>query len=727
MQIRLGIILACLIFILDGLKCSQPSSVTDGGGTETVIGAIMHPDGSPASGARVTMIPENYNPVTDAPIPDSMIATANAGGTFLISPVSLGVYNILAVDPARKTQAFRSHITVTEQDTVFLPADTLKQSGAIKVVMADTVDSVNGAVFIKGTPMYTRCAQGITVDGGLFELVMDSIPAAWFEELRYTVVSNPDEPVRLRDNFTVASQDTLVIEAFEYLVVKGSIVYKNGVYAPGVSVQLIPKDHIPLLHSLLHPAMCDTTDMNGVFVVKATQAGVYNIQAMHPGMDLHAFQPQITLNSDTINLSAITVREPGDIKLVMSDTINPGAGYLFIKGTLIHAPVSSGHWLDTGFYAVSLTSVPPATYAALDYSLQSTGTAPVRMTDSLTVFSHRTTLLEAFVTWRHITSSNSGLPSDVVMDMAIDSSGYTWFGTDRGAVSYNGNIWTVYDRHTSGLLSDTIMSITVGADGTRWFGTAHGIAKYDGITWKAYHTGNSSLPNDSVFEIVAGSGGSIWIGTDYGVARFDGNSVWEVYTPDNSPLPHPEVYCIAIDKSGAKWFGTDGGGLARFDGTNWTVYTTANSSLLGDAIFSITIDNSGNTWVGGSGGVALFDGSSWSFYHTGYFMNYAYTVSAIGIDKNNEKWFGTYEGGRIYALRNSKMRCYDTETGPVSPYAFEMFSIVIDRYNNKWVTTTRDGIYVFGPINQGAGNCLPGEQPPDAAIPFNKELHSGTR
>jgi hypothetical protein len=79
-------------------------------------------------------------------------------------------------------------------------------------------------------------------------------------------------------------------------------------------------------------------------------------------------------------------------------------------------------------------------------------------------------------------------------------------------------------------------------------------------------------------------------------------------------------------------------------------------------------------------------------------MNYDYTVSAIGIDQDNIKWLGTYEGGRLFRLSGTKMKCYDTETSIISSHAYEMFAIVVDESNTKWVTTSRGGIYVFGPI-----------------------------
>ena len=699
MRTMISIVSVSLFFVFIGLKCSQPMQQSDGGGTETVIGVIKNSDGSYASGTEVKLIPENYNPVADDEIPDSMITTTDTNGEFIFSPVLPGTYNIQAINPVNKLRLFRPGVTVTTDDTTYLSTNILKEAGAIKVIMPDTVDTVNGYVYIRGTTIHSKLAEGNSIEGSLYSLVVDSIPAATFERLQYTVEYNPGDPVELKDVFTVSSKDTVLIEAFDYLVVIGSVVYENGVYASGVKVQIIPKDYIPLKDSELPAQMTDTTDINGVFIVKVTEKGIYNIQAVHPGLDLHLFQPLVTVDRDTVNLSAIELKEQGIIKLIMPDTMDTVDGYVYIEGTKIYKKLSGGNWLDTGFYILYLDSTPAASYPALYYAVQNSSIAPVQLTDSFTVSSEDTILLEAFVSWKHYTTGNSGLPSNTVLDMAIDSSGLKWFGTDRGAVAYGGRNWIVYDKNNSGLLSDTVMSITVNSDGAIWCGTTNGIAKYDGIEWVTFTTGNSQLPNDSVFEIVANGNGDVWVGTDSGVAKYDDAATWEVYTPDNSPLPHPEAYCIAIDHDGTKWFGTDGGGVARFDGNNWTIYDEHNSSLLTGAIFSIAIDDAGNKWIGGSGGVALYDGTSWSFFNTGNYMNYAYTVSAIGIDKDNIKWLGTYEGGRIFGLSGTKMKCYNSETSIISPNAYEMYAIVVDEENNKWVTTSRGGIYVFGPIH----------------------------
>ena len=65
MRTGISIVSLLLLMVLSGMQCSQPVQTTEGGGTETVIGYIHNSDGSGVTGAEVTIIPENYNPVAD--------------------------------------------------------------------------------------------------------------------------------------------------------------------------------------------------------------------------------------------------------------------------------------------------------------------------------------------------------------------------------------------------------------------------------------------------------------------------------------------------------------------------------------------------------------------------------------------------------------------------------------------------------------------------------------
>lgn len=681
--------------ILGGLLCSNQPFLSDGGGTETVIGKIVFADGTNAAGARVIIIPHDYNPLKDT---DSLVTNTDNQGSFVFSSVKPGTYNIISQYPQSQLQMFHPQVEVTKNPLILSP-DTLKEPGTINIIMADTVDTINGYVFIRGTTFFRSLSKGNMIPGGLYSLILDSVPAAVLGQLNYMVKNNPDEPSPLLDSIIVPSLDTVVVEVFTYLVVIGSIVYDNGILASGIEVRAIPQVYIPFKDNDLPAYMTSTTDINGKYTVRLTRKGTYSIQARHPGQNLNLIQPLITVDRDTVLLSAHTLKKPGRIKLILPDTMNTTNGYVFIKGSTYAKKLSQGIWLDSNFYLLIVDSIPATRYPAIFYAVLKNDQNPIQITDSFTVSAGKTVLLEAFTHWTHYTETNSGLPSNVVLDMAIDSSGYKWFGTDQGAVLYDGRKWITYNRINSGLVSDTVMSISIDPQGVKWFGTTKGVTRFDGTVWDTFTTANSELPDDSIFEILATDNEAIWIGTDYGAAKFDGVSQWNVYTPGNSPLPHPEVYCIAVDHDEYVWLGTDGGGLVRFDGINWDIFVESNSSLPSQAIFSIAVDDQNNKWIGTFKGVAFYNNTNWDFFHIGSHA-WKYTVSAIGIDSRQVKWLGTYEGGRLYSFDDINMKRYNTENCIISPRAFEMFAIVVDQLDNKWITTSRYGIYVRGPIGQ---------------------------
>ncbi len=697
----IGNILAVFIVVLSGAMCSnQPVQTVDGGGTETVIGKVVFEDGGNAVGTQIEVIPVDFNPVSDGALPDSMHTTTDNDGKYIFDALPSGTYNIIAIHPDVKVQSFRSRVVLSD-DVVLNITDTLKQPGAAKVILADTVDTDNGYVFIKGTTISRSLSEGSVLEGGLYSLILEEIPAATFSELQYAVKNETVDPILLKDIFTVTSLDTVLIEVFDYSIVIGSVIFENGVYASGTHVSIVPVNHIPLKDSPLPGFMIDTTGVNGEFIFKLTSRGNYNIQAFHPQQGVYLFVSNISVGGDTVLVSTGKLSDPGTAKLILPDTMDTGKGYLVVEGTTFYSSLSQSSWLDTGFNVHYFDSLPAATHSAMYYLPENLN--PQKAVDTITIISQETVQKEAFVHWYHYTTINSGLPSNNILDVVIEGNGTKWFGTDEGVVKFDGTGWQVYNKSNSDLLSDTIMSVTVNTDGAKWFGTTKGVAKYDGATWETFTAGNSELPNDSVFEVVADGSGNIWIGTDTGAAKYDDNGNWEVFTPDNSPFPNingaEEVYCIAIDHDGNVWLGTDGGGLIRIEGNNWTIFNELNSELPSKAIFSIYVDNKNNKWIGTFGGVAFYNNSSWDFYHTGSHTSYKYVVSAVSSDKNDIKWFGTYEGGRIFRYDGERMVTYNTKTSIISPYAYEMFAIKVDKDDYKWVPTSRGGIYVFGPVD----------------------------
>lgn len=76
--------------------------------------------------------------------------------------------------------------------------------------------------------------------------------------------------------------------------------------------------------------------------------------------------------------------------------------------------------------------------------------------------------------WRQFTRE---LPSPYVRALTRAPDGQLWFGTDLGAVRFDGQTWTTYGLR-EGLINARVLDIRVEADGGVWFATGGGVSRY---------------------------------------------------------------------------------------------------------------------------------------------------------------------------------------------------------------------------------------------------------
>jgi ligand-binding sensor domain-containing protein len=319
--------------------------------------------------------------------------------------------------------------------------------------------------------------------------------------------------------------------------------------------------------------------------------------------------------------------------------------------------------------------------------------------------------------WTVYNTPNSNWPYSDLYSIAIDASGNKWVGTlnimlaNGGVAKFDetkptGTNWTLYNDTNSGVPDNTVLSIAIDASGNKWIGAElGGLAKFDGTNytgtgptgtgWTVYNWSNSDLPSNGVNSIAIDASGNKWIGANTYFVMYDGNK-WTEIDPPVASMPNDGVTSIAIDASGNKWIGTYGGGLAKYDGTKWTVYNTSNSGLPSDIVTSIEIDASGNKWIGSYNGLAKFDetvpeGTNWIVYNTstsGLPNNF---VSSIAIDASGNKWIGTYNGLAKFdetTPEGTGWTVYDTSNSGLPGNI--VTSIAIEANGNKWIGTEFD-------------------------------------
>ena len=202
-----------------------------------------------------------------------------------------------------------------------------------------------------------------------------------------------------------------------------------------------------------------------------------------------------------------------------------------------------------------------------------------------------------FITY---TNANSGLASDAVNDVFVDSEGNVWFATAPvsgggpgemagGGVSIllTGGAWITYTTANSLLPSDDIRAIAVDDAGNAWFATApywddqlerevgaRLSLRRAGGTWTVY-TATHGFPDCIPTSLALRRDGQVWLACEWeeetnSPALFSfspecGEFVTHPVTSTHGGLPSNRVTDLAVDGMGDLWV-TTAGGAGRYTG-----------------------------------------------------------------------------------------------------------------------------------------------------------------
>jgi len=192
--------------------------------------------------------------------------------------------------------------------------------------------------------------------------------------------------------------------------------------------------------------------------------------------------------------------------------------------------------------------------------------------------------------------ADDGLPQEDILSIFQDRKGYMWFGTNSGAVRYNGREMIVFN-HEQGLPGNSVRDIKQDRNGTMYFATTSGIAKFSGDTTRAI----------------------LWQGIAF--------------------------HTIFIDSRDNRWFlGDEGVYLERTDGS--TSYLNDEQPVLPGVINSITEDPvTRNLLLATIEGVFMIDPLSSLVTHLSDTDAYS-----LFIDPNDSIWISTRDGLTITHL-----------------------------------------------------------------------------
>ncbi|MFA6468302.1 MAG: two-component regulator propeller domain-containing protein [Bacteroidota bacterium] len=290
--------------------------------------------------------------------------------------------------------------------------------------------------------------------------------------------------------------------------------------------------------------------------------------------------------------------------------------------------------------------------------------------------------------WKHFTTLNSNLPSDLVYALEIAPDGTVWCGTGSGLAYLKGSSWTTFDTSNSPLPDPYITALAIDSSNTLWIGTGYaGVARLSNGAWTLYDSAHSGLPSNTIFDIAIGPDHTPWFATDDGVVNLK-EGTWKNLKHN---MIEPQSRSVAFDRNGVLWMGTyaptdfrgyveymkgdsfshtilskldiisthattmlamdestmfvgTGNGLARVVNGVWTIFHSQDSPLPANGIASLALI-SDTMIVGTASGVVEITEGSWNVLHPTVGGLPADVITDIALDKYGNRWFATMSSG----------------------------------------------------------------------------------
>jgi hypothetical protein len=192
------------------MSCSQTLLEGGSGSTTTnglIKGQLLDSTGNPAAHVVVQLLPFDYNPVKDAPLPDSLTDTTNESGAYRFRAPEKNTYNLQARQETTGFSALVTGLFVYNNENINVAAQSLERPGALRVLLPDSLNMTDAYIYIPGTTLFafpgSACIPGV--------------PAGSIPSVNYARLSALGSKV-VKTNIPIASGDT-------------ASVFDNGVWA----------------------------------------------------------------------------------------------------------------------------------------------------------------------------------------------------------------------------------------------------------------------------------------------------------------------------------------------------------------------------------------------------------------------------------------------------------------------------------------------------------------
>jgi ligand-binding sensor domain-containing protein/tRNA A-37 threonylcarbamoyl transferase component Bud32 len=282
-------------------------------------------------------------------------------------------------------------------------------------------------------------------------------------------------------------------------------------------------------------------------------------------------------------------------------------------------------------------------------------------------------------TWK----TERGLPSNMILVVAQDRSGYLWLGTAEGLVRFDGVNFAIFNSSNTAEFQDTVVNnLHVDHRGVLWIGSYRGrLLSLEKGRFKS-HFLSQTIVNIGFNCLVEDGLGNLWIGTSAGLFyRPPGqNSVIKQYPA----FLNTRILCLETDRSGRLLVSAAGKGVYRFDKGEFRRFLSATSPLSSD-ISVLRQSRNGVLWLGTLAG--LFDYQNNRLQHHSLKPGMTETICTLAEDRDGNLWVGS-EGG-LYRWCQSSFASLDRDRGLNSNF---VYSVCEDAEGSLWVGTVDGGL-----------------------------------
>ncbi|MCD6327225.1 hypothetical protein J7M28_06705, partial [bacterium] len=287
--------------------------------------------------------------------------------------------------------------------------------------------------------------------------------------------------------------------------------------------------------------------------------------------------------------------------------------------------------------------------------------------------------------WHAYNTLNSGLPSNVVSDVAASPDGAVYFTTACGLARHKNGLWNTFSGGDNCIVNNDVWSVAVNALGRAFYGTCYDqIGYYDGASWSQLNNPAGGL--STICDICFGADESVWIASNNDLRVWHGSMI-SYRRAGTGGINLDNTKAVCLDDRGRIWAcsGGDYGGVACYDSGSWMSWAVGD---LEPEPRCIACDGDGRIWVGTEKGIAVFQDETL----VDWYPEYGYT-SAIACDQDGFLWIG-FDRSRMGLLQfdgENELAWYSMDDGLPSNW---IKCLECDAGNNIWVGTG-DGLAKF--------------------------------